>query len=75
MTETCPVCGDVVEHVRLETAGESEEANGATASFDIDDLCTVDADTRWDRICTVAAAADEGNAPVLELYYHFFEEE
>lgn len=75
MPEPCPVCDRVVEHVRI------EEADGSTpptsvASFEIDDLCSVEDDTRWDRICTVASVRADGGAPepVLEIHYHFFEE-
>jgi len=73
MPDPCPVCDDAVEHVRVERAdgdGQSEAPAGGAVSFDIDDLCSVAADTRWDRICTAAAAA--GDAPSLEVYYHFF---
>lgn len=77
MTETCPVCGDVVEHRRTERAGSGDldAGGGAGASFDIDDLCAVEEETRWDRICTAAATDEEteaGGAPVLAIYYHFF---
>ncbi len=71
MSETCPVCGDAVEHRRVERAGD--DTAGGAASFDIDDLCAVDEATRWDRICT-AAEATEGDGPSLTVYYHFFGE-
>lgn len=70
MTETCPVCDAPVEHVRIEEP-EGTEAVGGTASFDVADLCAVEDDTRWDRICTAAGA--DGSAS-LGVYYHFFEE-
>ena len=73
MTETCPVCGDGVEHRRVERA-EPDGTVGGTASFDVVDLCAVDEDTRWDRICTAATTDNEGrgdDAPVLSDYYHF----
>jgi hypothetical protein len=42
------------------------------ASFDLADLCTVDEETRWDRICTAAEATEDEDGPVLAVYYHFF---
>jgi len=79
MPETCPVCGDAVEHRRTERAqaGDAEAKSNAGASFDIDDLCAVDEATRWDRICAAATAdekADGNDAPLLAIYYHFFGE-
>ena len=72
MTELCPVCEDPVEHVRVETAGDPSTTTGA--SFDVEDLCSVTEDTRWDRICPVASVDPGGDqaSPVLEVYYHFF---
>lgn len=69
MPDACPVCDSPVEHRRV------EGTDGApVASFDVDDLCSVADDTRWDRICTVATTGEGGPTPALELYYHFFEE-
>jgi hypothetical protein len=47
------VCGDTIDHVRVERPdcdGQSGDAAGGVASFDIDDLCSVAAMTgRRDR--------------------------
>lgn len=83
MTKQCPVCGDYAEHVRMERPGDPAahpEANpGPQASIEVDELCTAEPDDQWDRICHKAAVERSATggmmSPVLEVYYHFFENE
>lgn len=72
MGRDCPVCGRPVEHVRIEDPADTDETPGGAASFDIGDLCSVEEDERWDRICTTAAGDGTEAGPTLEVYYHFF---
>lgn len=81
MSQHCPVCGGVIEHVRRERpqdpSSHPEAIPGPNAAIEVDDLCTADGDDQWDRICH-RAAVERGNGsmvPVLEVFYHFFDDE
>lgn len=47
-------------------------------TVEVDQLCGAPDDEKWDRICT-KAAVERGNgnmmSPVLEVFYHHFEED
>lgn len=78
MIDPCPVCADPVEHVRVETPGgdSAEGTTDAVTTVDVEDICAMDADTRWDRICHEASVESQsGPTPVLVAYYHFFDGE
>lgn len=68
MAEDCPVCGEPVEyHEVVSAAGEGERAG---TTVEVDELCSTDPDTRWNRICPVAAPAGGGGEVRLDVYRH-----
>ncbi|MDX1745130.1 MAG: hypothetical protein R3324_04270 [Halobacteriales archaeon] len=68
--EACPVCGDPFEFFEetAPTAGSDIEI-----THDIDQLCSVEDEIRWDRICHRATA--DGPELTLETYRHHWQEE
>jgi hypothetical protein len=66
MGEACPVCGDPYEYV-------DDRRGDPGAVIDVEELCGVDADRRWDRICVRAVA--DGGGPAVEEYRHHWAEE
>lgn len=68
--DACPVCGDPFEF--YEEAAPSGGA-GIEITHEISQLCEVDDETRWDRICHRATA--DGAELTLETYRHHWEDE
>lgn len=82
MAPRCPICDATVEHVRRERpqdpSAHPDARPGPHATIEVDELCAADDDEKWDRICT-KAAVERGNgsmmSPVLEVFYHYFDDE
>lgn len=68
MAEHCPVCGDPVEYREVVTVEE-----GAATTIEVDELCSMDDGTRWNRICPVASPADDEGGVQLSVYRHHWE--
>lgn len=81
MSQSCPICGESVEHVRRERPNDPPafpgERPGPHATIEVDKLCDADPDDQWDRICH-KAAVERGEGvmvPVLDVFYHFWPED
>lgn len=71
MVEHCPVCGEAVEYREEVTVEDGAALAGITV--DVDELCSMDGDTRWNRICPVASPADVDGEVQLVVYRHHWE--
>lgn len=78
--QDCPVCGDEYEYTREEPPDGSDGAAGevsVSVIHDIDQLCDVEEERRWDRICHQVTVTDTGSEPdcrpVVRTFRHHWE--
>lgn len=68
MAEECPVCGDQFEFHEVVAVDRAGERAGTTV--DVDELCSTDPDTRWNRVCPVASPVGDAGEVRLDVFRH-----